>query len=76
LPLFTKHLLLLIYFFIFIAVQIYWAVELPFLSGNTTHSFSFCSFNQFYCPGKEAAMVIIVASPSCIAYFWGALIAL
>ena len=23
-----------------------------------------------YCPGKAAAMVIIVASPSCTAYLW------
>ena len=29
-----------------------------------------------YCPGKEAAMVIIVVSLSCTVYLWGAFIAL
>ncbi|MBC7687471.1 MAG: hypothetical protein H7211_04755 [Aquabacterium sp.] len=28
----------------------------------------------FYCPGKEAAMVIIVVSLPCTAYLWASLI--
>ena len=33
-------------------------------------------FFLFCCPGEEAAMGIIVASPSCTEYLWGALIVL